>query len=148
MEKLKLTTQNVLANTFIMYFKAHSYHWNVECKNFSEMHEFFGDLYTELFGAIDTIAEEVRALDAYAPISLTNMYNYKTIYEDTDRPTDVTTMLTRIGAANQQVIESLNTLFKDASDANEQGLADFAAGRIDTHKKHGWMIRSYLKGGE
>lgn len=147
MEELKITTKVVLANVFVMYYKAHSYHWNVEGKNFSEMHGFFGGIYEDLHDSIDTIAEELRALDGYAPISLMELYNYKTVTEDTTKPISIDAMLLTLGVNNEQVIESLNKLFKDATTANEQGLADFAAGRLDTHKKHGWMIRSYLKNG-
>lgn len=146
MEELKLVAKMVLADTFVMYFKAHTYHWNVEGDNFGEMHEFFGDLYEELHGAVDTIAEEIRALDEYAPISLMELYNYKHIAEDAAKPANAKAMLLNTGVSNQQVIESLNKLFQVATAANEQGLADFAAGRLDVHKKHGWMIRSYLKG--
>ena len=148
MDELKLITKMVLANTFTMYFKAHSYHWNIEGKNFGEMHEFFGDIYGELWAAVDTIAEELRALDEYAPVSLMELYNYKTLSEDSSKPTNCQGMLITLGVNNEQVIESLNKLFAAATAANEQGLADFASGRIDIHKKHGWMIRSYLKGGE
>ncbi len=145
MEELVTTTKLVLGNTFVMYFKAHSYHWNVEGKNFSELHDFFGELYAELHGAVDSIAEEIRALDQYAPTSLMELYNYKTIVEDEDVKS-VDAMFASLIAANTQVISSLNRLFEVASATNEQGLADFAAGRIDIHKKHGWMLRSYTKG--
>lgn len=148
MEQIEITLNNVLANAFIMYFKAHIYHWNVECKNFAEMHGFFGDIYTEVHGSIDAIAEESRACGYYAPASLMDLYNFKSIMEDTTKPSSVEQMLVNLGAANQSVIESLNKLFKEASAADEQGLADFAAGRLDVHKKHGWMIKSFLKGGE
>jgi DNA-binding ferritin-like protein len=76
------------------------------------------------------------------------LYGFKTITEDSEKPTTVEQMLINIGAANMQVIESLNRLFKDASAADEQGLVDFAAGRINIHKKYGWMIKSFLKNGE
>ena len=145
MEEVVLSTKIALANTFIMYFRAHSYHWNVESKNFSEMHAFFGGIYEEVHDAIDAIAEELRALDVYAPISLTEMYNYKTASEDTDKPVNVQAMLTNLAASNGLVIDALNKVFSTATAANQQGLADFAVGRIDVHKKHGWMIRSYLK---
>ena len=148
MDKLEITLNNVLANAFVMYFKAHSYHWNVECKNFSEMHAFFSTLYTDVHDSTDAIAEEMRACGYYAPASMMEMYNHKTIMEDTDKPSTVESMLARIGSANEAMIESLNKLFKDATAEDQQGLADFAAGRLDVHKKHGWMIRSYLKGGE
>lgn len=136
----------VLGNTFVMYFKAHSYHWNVEGSDFAQYHSFFGDLYEELHGAIDTIAEEIRACQDYAPFSMSDLYRMKTIEEDTSRPDTCAGMIGNLLSANNEVIESLNKLFKSATDANEQGLADFAAGRIDTHKKHGWMLRSFMKG--
>ena len=47
--------KRVLANTFSMYLKSHNFHWNVEGMLFSELHDFFGDLYTELWNAVDPI---------------------------------------------------------------------------------------------
>jgi DNA-binding ferritin-like protein len=35
--------------------------------------------------------------------------------------------------------------FHIAEQADEQGVADFIASRIDAHGKHGWMLRSILK---
>lgn len=148
MDEMLISAKNVLADTFIMYFKAHTYHWNVEGKNFSEMHSFFGDLYEELHGAVDVIAEEIRALDEYAPISLMELYNSKTITEDSVKPSSSVEMLALLLVANNQVTNDLNNLFKAATAANKQGLADFAAGRLDVHAKHGWMLRSFLKSGE
>lgn len=136
----------VLGNSFVMYFKAHSYHWNVEGSNFAEYHGFLGDLYEEIHGAIDAIAEQIRAADDYAPFSLVDLYRMKTIEEDTSRLQKPEQMFGSLLSANNEVIESLNKLFKAADAANEQGLADFAAGRIDIHKKHGWMLRSFMKG--
>ena len=148
MQELIASVKVVLGNTFTMYFKAHSYHWNVEGKNFSQYHSFFGDLYDELHDAVDVIAEEIRACDEYAPISLEELYSFKTISEDNARPAYAQQMFGNLLSANDQVIDSLNKLFAVATAANYQGLADFAAGRIDTHKKHGWMLRSFMKSGD
>jgi starvation-inducible DNA-binding protein len=136
----------VLGNSFVMYFKAHSYHWNVEGKNFAEYHKFLGELYEEIHDAIDAIAEQIRAANDYAPFSLNDLYRMKTIEEDMARLETPEQMFSSLLSANNEVIESLNKLFKAADVAEEQGLADFAAGRIDTHKKHGWMLRSFMKG--
>lgn len=136
--------REVIANKFVMYFKAHSYHWNVEGVHFSQLHDFFGDIYTEVFGSVDTAAEELRALNQYAPISLMELYNHKSITEDSAKPETANNMLLNLAVANAEVIGSLNKLFTAASAANEQGLADFAAGRLDTHKKHAWMIKSSM----
>lgn len=128
-----------------MYFKTHSYHWNIEGIMFSQYHEFFGDLYEDLYGAIDPTAEELRALDAYAPMSLMELYQYKTLEEDSSRPVLIMDMLSNLTVANNIVIESLNKVFSLASAANNQGLANFIADRLDKHKKHAWQLRASMK---
>lgn len=148
MEQLQLSLNQVLANTFVMYFKAHSYHWNIEGRNFSQDHAFFGDLYGTLHGNVDAIAEQIRAINVYAPKSLMELYSYKTIIEDDSKPNTFQGMIVNLLVANSEIISSLNKLFTDASNANNQGLADFAAGLLDAHAKHGWMLKSYLKTGE
>jgi starvation-inducible DNA-binding protein len=145
MEELKLSLKIALANTFVMYYKAQSYHWNVEGINFSQYHDFFGDIYEDVYGAVDPLAEELRALNEFAPYSLMDLYTYKTVQEDETLPTSVVDMLSSLQVANQEVIDSLNNLFKKSNEQNEQGLADLAAARLDAHKKHAWMIRSSLK---
>lgn len=148
MDELTASMRVLLGNTFVMYFKSHSYHWNVEGKNFAQYHEFLGDLYGDLHGAVDTIAEEIRALDQYAPISLEELYSFKTISEDTARPSYPVQMFGNLLAANNQVIDSLNKVFAVASASNNQGLANFIADRLDKHAKHGWMLRSFMKSGD
>jgi len=148
MNELTAIANVVLANTFVMYFKTQSYHWNVEGKNFSEYHSFFGSLYEELHGSIDTTAEEIRALDSYAPVSLDELFKYKTIDEDLTKPTYAAEMFMNLIKANDEVVVSLNRLFQSANAANNQGLADYAAGRLNVHSKHAWQLRSYLKSGD
>ena len=46
---------------------------------------------------------------------------------------------------NEIVLSTLNITFKLADTMDKQGLADFIAGRIDTHSKHGWMLKSITK---
>lgn len=145
MEELIAATRVSLANTFIMYFKTQSFHWNIEGIEFSQYHDFFADIYEDVYGAVDPLAENLRKLDAYAPISLMEMYGYKTLEEESTQVVLLKDMLTALQDANDKVIESLNKVFELATASKEQGLANFAADRIDSHKKHGWQIRSSLK---
>ena len=110
----------------------------------SQFHDFFGELYEEVYGAVDPMAEEIRALGAYAPRSLNEMYQYKTINDLSDAES-VQDMLADLVNANATTIESLNKLFDLLFEEKKQGFADFVAGRIDAHEKHGWMLRSFLK---
>lgn len=134
----------VLANTFVYYFKAQSYHWNVKGMLFPQLHDFFGDLYAEIYGAVDPLAEEIRSLGELAPRSLDEIYQYKTV-DGSNSASDAHSMVADLLAANDKTIESLNKLFGLLNTANEQGFADFVAGRLDAHKKHGWMLRAILE---
>ena len=144
METLIEMMRKVLADTFAMYLKAHNYHWNVEGSNFPQYHDFFGNLYQELHGAVDPIAEEIRALDAYVPGSLSRFLELTEIEDELSIPNGVE-MARRLMVDNQKVIMTLDMAFKLANEFDQQGLADFIAGRLDTHKKHGWMLRSITK---
>ena len=147
MDELKAILKVILADNFIFAFKTHSYHWNVEGINFSQYHEFFGDLYEDADGVTDMLAEELRALGEYSPISLMDLYNYKTLPEDATKPASLQEMLTNSLIGNNTLIASYKKLFDVASEQGQDGLANLAADRMDKHKKHGWMISSSLKTG-
>ena len=58
--------QTVLADSYALMAQTHLAHWNVEGPNFFQLHTAFQKQYEELFGAIDEIAERLRALDVLA----------------------------------------------------------------------------------
>lgn len=143
MEQLQLALKKVLADTFGMYFKAHAYHWNVVGPDFSQYHDFFGKLYEELFGAVDTIAEHIRAIDGMAPNNLTMLKDLSSLQDaDPSAPMD---MFNDLLMTNNLVLVSLMRAYQLADDVDELGLANFIQDRIDIHQKHGWMLKATLK---
>jgi len=136
-----------LGNTVVMYFKAHGHHWNVEGQDFREFHDFFADIYEDVYGSIDDMAEEIRKLGAPAPYRLFDFDNLSSI-EDAEVGTDCQAMVQDLLASNEVLIASLDKLFAIATNENEQGLADFVAGRITMHKKWRWQLKASLKSGE
>jgi starvation-inducible DNA-binding protein len=145
MNELAAALKIVQANTFFMYFKSHSYHHNVEGPNFNDYHGYFGGLYEELWGAVDPIAEHIRAIDQYAPISIEDMHSAKTVKEDTSRVALPKQMFLNLIDANNEVIDSLNKSYDLANYAKQNGLTNFIQDRLDIHAKHGWQLRSLSK---
>ena len=140
-DKLKV----VLATSFAFYLKAHNYHWNVEGENFSEYHTFFGNLYEEVFAAVDVIAEQIRTLDEYVPGSLGRFYQLSTISDEANIPTAIN-MIRKLSDDNEKVIETLKEAHEAAEKENKIGIINFLEERIDIHEKHGWMLRAISKG--
>ena len=145
MNELITAVRLALGNTFFMYYKTHAYHWNVEGIEFSQYHDFFGDLYEEIYGAVDLTAENLRKLGVYAPISIMELYNYKTVTEDSVMPILLVDMLSNLIAANNETFNAFSKVFDLATIQKEQGLANFAADRMDQHRKHGWQLKASLK---
>lgn len=146
MENLTASLHIALANTFVMYFKAHTYHWNIEGSDFPQYHGFLDDLYNELHDAVDPLSERIRVIDQYSPHSLKDLLNSSTIEEDSDKPRTAREMFTNLQEANDKVIDSLNKVFDLAVSNKKQGIANFIADRLDIHAKHGWFLKSLLKG--
>lgn len=145
MTELAAALKIAMANTFVMYFKAHSYHFNVEGPNFNDYHGYFGGLYDELFGAVDPIAEHIRAIDHYAPFGLADLYDAKTVADDQSRVSDAKQMFLNLIEANDATISALNRSYELANYAKQNGLANFLQDRLDIHAKHGWTLRSLSK---
>lgn len=136
--------RKVLSNTFMMYYKAHAAHWNVEGMLFASLHEFFGTLYEELHDAVDPIAEHLRALGFYAPVSLTILMIDSEILEDTG-VFETRGMIEQLIAANDLVRASLYRARSEADAVKEAGIINFLEERIDKHDKYAWMLKSHLK---
>lgn len=142
MNELKTAIKVLLANATVMYYKAHQFHWNVEGIEFTQYHEFFGDLYTDVYNSVDPIAELLRKLDDYAPVSIDELYKYKTLEEETTRVELLVDIFKILIAANEELLVSLNKVFDLANSEKQQGVCNFIADRIDTHQKHAWFLRA------
>jgi starvation-inducible DNA-binding protein len=144
MSQLGDAVRVTMADTFAMYLKTHNYHWNVEGENFYQYHEFFKNLYEELFAAVDVLAEEIRGLNEYAPGSFSRFSELSSIEDATTVP-DGVTMAANLLKDNGTVIASLMNAFKLAEAADKVGLSNKLQDRIDIHTKHHWMLRSTTK---
>jgi len=134
----------VHATNFSFYLKAHFFHWNVEGPFFSQLHELFGNIYEDSFGAVDRIAEEIRAIKGYAPGSFTRFVQDSKISDQVE-VLPAMDMVRALESDNEIILRELALGQKAAEDEGEMGLANFLQDRIDIHKKHGWMLRATSK---
>jgi len=144
MESLQLSLQKTLADVFTMYFKAHTFHWNVEGPNFPQYHNLLGDIYQEVYGSIDLLAEHIRQIDAYTPTSLKQLSGLTVVTED-ETVMPALQMIKSLMDTNSMVLASLMLSYRDADAASELGLANFLQDRIAAHQKHAWMLKATLK---
>jgi starvation-inducible DNA-binding protein len=132
------------ASEFSFYLKAHNFHWNVEGPLFLQYHDLFGKIYEEVYASIDDFAEKIRSIGSYMPGSYTRFSMLSQIEDETEI-LDPTSMLRALHDDNEKMLVALKMLFDLSEQSGEHGFSDFIAGRMDAHRKHGWMLRASLK---
>ena len=136
--------KTLLADEITMYLKAQGFHWNVEGPMFHQFHGFFSDIYSDVYGAVDPTAENIRKIGEYAPFTLPSLDRLREV-DDRKVSTNPIEMCVDLVDANDKVLESIGAAFNAAEDANEQGIMNFLAERDDMHKKWRWQLNATIK---
>ena len=134
----------VLADTYVLYLKTHSFHWNVEGPMFQTLHQMIMDQYTETWNAIDLIAERIRSLGEYAPGTYRE-YARLTRIKETEGVPRAEEMVKLLIEGQEAVVRTAREALSVADAANDQPTLDLLTQRMQVHEKNAWMLRSLLK---
>jgi starvation-inducible DNA-binding protein len=134
----------VLADTYSLYLKTHNFHWNVEGPMFNSLHQMFMEQYTELWTALDAIAERIRALGYPAPGTYKQFAKLTSI-EETDGVPEAMDMLRLLVAGHEAVTRTARAAFPAAEKGGDESTVDLLTQRLQVHEKTAWMLRSLLK---
>jgi len=134
----------LLADTYTLYLKTHSFHWNVEGPMFQTLHIMFMEQYTEMWNALDVIAERIRSLGTYAPGTYAELSALSSVKESKGIP-KAPKMIEEAVHGHEQVIKTIRQIFESAEKAKDQTTMDVLTQRLDIHEKTAWMLRSLLK---
>lgn len=133
--------QKSLADTFMVYAKVHSFHWNVTGPRFLELHVFFEELYTGLWKTMDVIAEEIRMFGETAPKNLSELSANSSIVEETSVPS-AETMMDIVIADLETLMNSYKATGEAADNADEEGIEGVLFGLVAEIKKTQWKLKS------
>ena len=133
----------LLADTYTLYLKTHGFHWNVTGPQFNTLHQMFMVQYTELWDALDVIAERIRSLGHFAPGSGAELAKLSSI-EETPGVPDATGMLQALLSGHEALIRTARAVVPLASDADDESTADLLTQRLQIHEKTAWMLRAML----
>jgi starvation-inducible DNA-binding protein len=134
----------LLADTYVLYGKTHGFHWNVTGPMFNTLHLMFMEQYTELWTALDEIAERIRALGLMAPHGGSTLAGLSSIPEAEQHPPALD-MVRELVAGHEAVARTARSVFALADAADDQPSADLLTQRLQVHEKTAWMLRSLLE---
>lgn len=135
--------RQVVADSYALLAQTHICHWNVRGPSFFSLHQAFEEQYTELFTAIDEIAERIRALGSLAPGGLANLAQIAGIKE-IEEETSAKEMVKHIADVNRKLVSSLVKARDLAGENGDTETEDLMVARIQIHEKTIWMLESFL----
>jgi starvation-inducible DNA-binding protein len=133
----------LLADTYTLYLKTHSFHWNVEGPMFNTLHLMFMDQYTELWNALDAVAERIRSLGFPAP-GTNSEFARLTSIEETEGAPEALEMVRLLVKGHEAVARTARKVFPTAERGGDESTVDLLTQRLQVHEKTAWMLRSLL----
>jgi starvation-inducible DNA-binding protein len=134
----------LLADTYSLYLQSHNFHWNVEGPMFNTLHLMFMEQYTELWNALDAIAERIRSLGVPAPGTY-KAFAKLTSIEEVDGVPGAMDMVALLVKGHEAVARTARSVFPVAEKAGDESTIDLLTQRLQVHEKTAWMLRSLLK---
>ena len=135
----------LLADTYTLYLTTHNFHWNVTGPMFNTLHAMFMGQYTELWNAVDPIAERIRSLGHPAPGSYAQFAKLASIADAPATPPKALEMVRILVAGHEAVARTARKVFPLADKAGDEPTADLLTQRLSMHEQQAWMLRSLLE---
>ena len=143
-EEIAAELSRLLADTYVLYGKTHGFHWNVTGPMFNTLHLMFMDQYTELWSALDVIAERIRSLGVVAPHGGSTLAKLASIKEAPQQPAALD-MVRELVAGHEAVARTARGVLPLAEAAGDWPTADLLNARLQIHEKTAWMLRALLE---
>ena len=134
-EQIVASLRQVVADTYALIGQTHICHWNVRGPSFFSLHTAFEEQYTELFVAVDEIAERIRAKGALAPGGLSNLAQMAGIAEIAEDAT-ANDMVKHLVDANNKLLNDLRAARDQAGEAGDSETEDLMIARIQVHEEN------------
>lgn len=133
--------EKALADTYALALKTQNYHWNVTGADFFQLHGMFEEQYGDLSGAVDELAERIRALGQLSPGGF-KAFQALTQIEDGDGTIAAVDMVKDLAAGHESVAALLATAVATAEENGDVSTADMLTGRLTAHQKAAWMLNA------
>jgi starvation-inducible DNA-binding protein len=133
----------LLADTYVLYLKTHSFHWNVVGPMFQTLHLMFEGQYNELWTATDAIAERIRALGLPVKATWSEFAKLSTIDEAKGAP-EAMAMVRELVEGHEAAARTARGVFAKAEKGGDESTVDLLTQRLQVHEKTAWMLRSLL----
>lgn len=141
--KLAKGLNELLANYQIFYLNTRGFHWNIQGKEFFELHQKFEELYNDSVVKIDEIAERILTLGHQPLHTYTDYLRIAKVKEVKD-VSDGVEALEHILKGYEVLLPLERKLLKLSEELDDEGTNSLMSDYIREQEKLIWMYTSYI----
>jgi len=112
---------------------------------FNSLHAMFMAQYTELWTAVDPVAERIRSLGHPAPGSYAQFSKLSSVPDAPTNPPKAMEMVRILVEGHEAVARTARAIFPLVDKAGDEPTADLLTQRLTVHEQTAWMLRSLLE---
>jgi len=139
-----ISLQQLWADNFIVYFKAHSYHFNTEGATFASDHALFGEVYGYLYSEHDRLGEQIRQFDKPVLVSLSDVLKASSIEEAQPKTMTTAAMMSTLAVDLDDLMVAGQSVLDLAEKEKQGGLENLLGEYLMNISKLKWKLRATL----
>ena len=131
----------LLSDLNVFYRKLQNYHWNVQGKDFFNIHAKLEEYYDEINEQIDEVAEKMLMIDMQPLGTMKDYLANTTIQEAENAKIDENSVYPILIKDYDTLLNQVKTIKKQADDQSCYMMSSFLDEIISSYKKHLWMLK-------
>lgn len=131
----------LLSDLNVFYRKLQNYHWNVQGKDFFNIHAKLEEYYDEVNEQIDEVAEKMLMIDMQPLGTMKDYLANTTIQEAENAKIDENSVYPILIKDYDTLLNQVKTIKKQADDQSCYMISSFMDELISSYKKHLWMLK-------
>ena len=137
---------NVLADSYALYFKTKNFHWHTVGPHFRDHHLMFDEQAAQILGTTDAMAERVRKIGGTTLRSVGSIARLQRIEDSDAEHVTAEDMLTELHQDNLKMVEYLREAKEAVDAANDNATAGMLDGWMDQAEGRAWFLFAASRG--
>ncbi|MFW5736710.1 MAG: Dps family protein [Halanaerobium sp.] len=133
-----------LANMAVLNTKLHNLHWNVEGKQFMQVHNFTEELYDDFFEKFDEVAEIMKMKGEFPLVKLSDYQQASTIEELDSKKYGVDEVLAEVETDLKEMKKLATEIRTDADEAGDFEVVGALEDHVASYSQNLWFLRAIL----
>jgi len=131
-----------LCQTYALLAQTQGCHWNYTGTNFPGIHTLLETQYEFIFKQIDKLAERLRALNVFAPATLSEIYEIASKRDLSEYDSSLYDQIDRLLVSHKVLKKDAEELIERAETCKDYVSQDMLVAQLEFHDKAVWMLNS------